>query len=153
MTAGIAGIAIDSAVAVARDCRLVAAVDVRVVFPAACGCGAFSMALGQRICHPEGCVISGVVAVVVITCLAGSEAEVDVSGLLGGQFQQAYLLGRCCELVLSSRKGLYRGRLVSCSLNIDICLIVICCTGCQAAQIGTEGCAAECGRCGVAEIS
>ena len=86
------------------------------------------MALGQRICHPEGSIMSGVEAVIVVARLAAPKAVVNISGLLCRQFQQANLFRRSCELVHSSCKGQYRRFLVSRSLNIGIGLIVVSCS-------------------------
>ena len=74
MATGIVAVAIDRPVAVACDRRLAVAADVRIVFPAAGRRSTFRMALGQRICHPEGGVMSGVEAVVEVAGRASSEA-------------------------------------------------------------------------------
>ena len=74
MATGIAAVAIDRPVAIACDGRLAVAADVRIVFPAAGRRGTLRMALGQRICHPEGGVISGVEAVVEVAGRTSTEA-------------------------------------------------------------------------------
>ena len=153
MSAGIAAVAIDRPVAVACDRRLPVAADVRIIFPAAGRCGTFRVALGQRICHPEGGVMSGIVAVIVVTRLTASEAVVDISGLLCRQFQQANLFRRCRELVHIAGESLDRGRLVSRSLDLDIGLIVVCRSRCKAAQTCAERCAVESACRGVVQIS
>ena len=111
------------------------------------------MALGQRICHPEGGVMSGIVTVAEVAGRASSEAVVDIPGLLCRQFQHANLFRRSCEMVYIAGEGLDRRILVSSSLDLCIGLIVVSRSRCKAAQTCTERCAVGSACRGIAKIS